>query len=268
MNAYEEKQEARRERLAARAEKARNEADNRATRAVNSVSGLQGEPIKIGHHSERKHRKLLEKSDNDMRKASELYRKAEKLENAADGVGGAGISSDDPEAVVKLERKVEKLERNQQFMKRANELHRKHGKPGPADDAGWLAIEEALGVEAGYFNAHRSLIARERWLGDKPFASFSLTNNNANIKRCKMRLEQIRKQWKAETAETIVNDGVKLIENVDENRIQIVFNGKPEVETRTLLKRNGFRWSPRNGAWQRHLNNAGRYAAKQVIASL
>lgn len=28
------------------------------------------------------------------------------------------------------------------------------------------------------------------------------------------------------------------------------------------------RWSPLSGAWQRHLNNAGRYAAKYVLDSL
>jgi hypothetical protein len=268
MNAYEAKQAARRERLEAKAASTRAEADARASRAFNSVRGLQGEPIKVGHHSERKHRNLLERSDNDMRKAGELYRHADKLESRADGVGRAGISSDDPEAVVKLERKVEALERNHAFMKRANELHWKNGKPGPANDAAWLAIEEQLGVEAGYFNSHRSLISRERWLGDKPFASFSLSNNNANIKHTKARLEEVRNLWQAETKALDVKEGVKLVENVEENRVQLIFDGKPEADTRALLKRHGFRWSPRNGAWQRHLNGNGIYAAKQVIAAL
>ena len=36
-------------------------------------------------------------------------------------------------------------------------------------------------------------------------------------------------------------------------------------ETRELLKRNGFRWSPRNSAWQRQLTANGKYAAHQVM---
>lgn len=48
----------------------------------------------------------------------------------------------------------------------------------------------------------------------------------------------------------------------------ILFPGKPDASVRDLLKANGFRWAPSEGAWQRHLNNGGRYAASRVIASL
>lgn len=50
--------------------------------------------------------------------------------------------------------------------------------------------------------------------------------------------------------------------------VQIVFDGKPEPEVRDLLKRNGFRWAPSQGAWQRQLNNNGIYAAKDVLKEL
>ena len=42
------------------------------------------------------------------------------------------------------------------------------------------------------------------------------------------------------------------------------FDGKPDEATRALLKANGFRWSPSQGAWQRMLNDNGRYAAQKV----
>jgi hypothetical protein len=35
-----------------------------------------------------------------------------------------------------------------------------------------------------------------------------------------------------------------------------------------LLKRHGFRWSPTAKAWQRHLNGAGRAAARFVLEAL
>lgn len=44
---------------------------------------------------------------------------------------------------------------------------------------------------------------------------------------------------------------------------------KPDAETRSILKSNGFRFAPsQNNAWQRHLNNNGRYALKRVIEIL
>lgn len=42
------------------------------------------------------------------------------------------------------------------------------------------------------------------------------------------------------------------------------FEGKPDEQTREVLKRNGFRWAPSQGAWQRQLTQNGKYAAAQV----
>lgn len=57
-------------------------------------------------------------------------------------------------------------------------------------------------------------------------------------------------------------------ENVEAMRIQLFFEGKPEPEVRDILKSNGFRWAPSVGAWQRQLNNNGKYAVKRVIREL
>ncbi len=53
--------------------------------------------------------------------------------------------------------------------------------------------------------------------------------------------------------------GVNLVQNVEANRVQLIFPGKPSADVRAELKARGFRWSPSEGAWQRHLNNAGIY---------
>ena len=50
-----------------------------------------------------------------------------------------------------------------------------------------------------------------------------------------------------------------------QNRLQILFDGKPDEETRAALKSNGFRWSPKNQAWQRQLTRNAEYAARQVL---
>ena len=45
----------------------------------------------------------------------------------------------------------------------------------------------------------------------------------------------------------------KVVENADAARLQIIFDDIPPAAARDLLKGNGFRWSPRAGAWQRQL---------------
>ena len=63
-------------------------------------------------------------------------------------------------------------------------------------------------------------------------------------------------------------DGYTYKEDQEIMRVQLIFPGKPDDETRDVLKHNGFHWSPRNGAWQRQLNDAGKYAAHRVMEFL
>ena len=85
------------------------------------------------------------------------------------------------------------------------------------------------------------------------FASFNLTNNNAAIKAAQERIIEIEKMHKVEEKEEEIN-GVKVIQNKEEMRLQLIFDGKPAQEMIDLLKSKGFKWSPRFGAWQRLLN--------------
>ncbi|PSL23489.1 hypothetical protein [Dyadobacter jiangsuensis] len=54
--------------------------------------------------------------------------------------------------------------------------------------------------------------------------------------------------------------GLEVVENYDEDRLQLIFDGKPTEEARSLLKKNGFRWSLRFSAWQRQLTDNARRA--------
>lgn len=62
--------------------------------------------------------------------------------------------------------------------------------------------------------------------------------------------------------------GVKLVHNTAIDRVQLVFPGKPDPETIRDLKSSAFRWSPREGAWQRQLTRNGIWAANGVLAAL
>ena len=54
--------------------------------------------------------------------------------------------------------------------------------------------------------------------------------------------------------------------NTAENRIQIFFDEKPDADLRTMLKGEGFRWAPSQGAWQRQLTDNAIRAAKRIKA--
>lgn len=63
-------------------------------------------------------------------------------------------------------------------------------------------------------------------------------------------------------------EGLKVVENTEAMRIQLIFDDKPSAEVRDVLKSYGFRWSPRYSTWQRHLNSNGKYAVKKVLEIL
>lgn len=60
-------------------------------------------------------------------------------------------------------------------------------------------------------------------------------------------------------------DGGTVVKNYSEDRLQILFDEKPDHETISNLKHNGFRWSPRFKAWQRQLTSNAFYACARVI---
>ena len=255
MNHYENKQEARRQRYLDLADSNETKSANAMKASHNATAGIPfGQPILVGHHSENRHRRALERSDNAMRRSIEADDKAAHYRSKAAGIGKAGISSDDPEAVAKLLEKIERAEKAQKFMKACNKIIRSKVK----DEAKILTLRaEGLGEAAA------TALLEPDFAGRIGFAAYQLQNNNANIRRMKQRVEVLQQQ-PTETTQTERN-GITVVENADENRIQLIFDGKPPAEVRSILKSQGFRWSRYNTAWQRHLNAAGRYAANYAL---
>lgn len=78
------------------------------------------------------------------------------------------------------------------------------------------------------------------------------------------------KKWNARKSESFYDknfsyDGVKIVNNETLDRLQIFFDTIPADDVRTDLKANGFRWSPREKAWQRQYNSNAIIAAKRVL---
>jgi hypothetical protein len=62
--------------------------------------------------------------------------------------------------------------------------------------------------------------------------------------------------------------GVRLVQNTTLDRIQLLFDGKPDPDTIRELRGEAFRWSPREGAWQRKNTNNGVQAAYRILRGL
>lgn len=167
------------------------------------------------------------------------------------------ISSDDKNALQLLKDKLEKLTAAQSQMKQCNKII-KSVKTNREQK-----IEQLKGVFGPMFDAEKLFIPD--CFGNIGFASFSLTNNNATIKATEDRIKQLEMASNRKTREITTIEGIKMVENAEENRVQFFFNGKPEQSIIDLMKSNGFKWSPTQGCWQRLWNNNAIYAINHYI---
>lgn len=113
MNTYEEKQEHKRQRLLQKAAVARQKSGDILTVAQKRHAvflGSGGQPILRGHYSEQKHLNTQKQLDASFNRATKELEKADWYEEKAKSVGKGGISSDDPDAITKLEVKVAELQ--------------------------------------------------------------------------------------------------------------------------------------------------------------
>ena len=162
------------------------------------------------------------------------------------------ISADDPDAIEKLKAKRDQLQELQDRMKAVNAYYRKHK---TLDGCPQLSPEQIERLKANMAQGHRA--------GDKPFLPWQLSNNNAEIRRLTARIEQLTKQRETSYVGWEF-DGGTVEANQEENRLQIFFDEKPDEETRSVLKSNGFHWSPSAGAWQRQLSDRTIWAADRI----
>ena len=88
---------------------------------------MDGQPILVGHHPEKRHRRQIARMHNHCRVGFARLREAEELALRAGAVGSGGISSDDPDAPDKLRQKVAELQARRDRMKQVNAHWRKHG---------------------------------------------------------------------------------------------------------------------------------------------
>jgi prefoldin subunit 5 len=235
----------RRERLEAKLEKRRAWALSRhadTARRFNTAHKLTegipfGQPILVGHHSEKRHRRTLEKADNAMRKGCESADMAKHHEGKADGLERQlerSIFSDDPDALESLEARIKELEERRERKKKINALYRK----GNADGL------KALGIDLEKLRESLNAPGVMSWCRT-PFPAYELQNLGGNITRLRKRIVEVKRRQAITEAAEAAPSGV-LVQGTGEY-VRVTFADKPSRSTIDALKQAGFRWGA--GSW-------------------
>lgn len=236
---YRERMERRAERLRewAGKQRAKASASFEAARTDEAKTGIPfGQPVLIGHHSARRHIRVLERAEAAGMRGLAHYRKAEDQASRASGIElqlERAIFSDDPDAVEALEAKLAGLEAERDAIKALNAKCRK------GDEAAIAKAREVC-----------------RHTADDPrrgFPAYKLRNLGGEITRCRKRIEEVkRRQAKTAAAEAAPN-GVLLIARPGyggKMYCSVTFAEKPERAIIDAL-RPKFTWGA--GSWSGEL---------------
>lgn len=176
----------------AKAERLREWAEQREQKATASYERSReigdripfGQPILVGHHSEKGHRRDISRIDSAMRVSVENSAKADNMRSRADNIerqARAAIYSDDHDATEQLAAKIAKLESRRDRIKAYN----KTCKPGqPHGDLSLL-------TEAEQREHLATMRAVPYQCKNGRIPSYALTNMGATIRSAQKRLESL-----------------------------------------------------------------------------
>jgi hypothetical protein len=234
----------RRERLENKLEKRLEWADKAETRseALSNQSHQMmsiipmGQPILVGHHSEKRDRNYRNRAWNKMGKAVEQGKLADHHQSAAAGIEHAlenSIFSDDSDAVEALEKRIAAREAERERMKLINKLYKKSDSEGlKALGIDLEALKKRLAEAGGYW-------------GKAPHLPYELSNLGGRITADKKRLEAVKTRQRR-TAEAEAAPGGMVIKTGN-GYAQVTFAEKPAREILDALRGAGFHWS--GGSW-------------------
>ena len=226
--------DARVDRLRERAAKLREESSGRARRSLQGLPD-NGQPILVGHHSERRHRAAIDRAHANMGKALELQAEAERAESRADAAASStAISSDDPDALAKLRAKLVEMEAERERYKAYNRQARKE--------------------------------KREQ------LPAYKLTNLGANIRRVQQRIKELEQALDREPPADVECGAWSCTWDRDDNRIR-VYSPRPASQDERhgraqMFKSAGFVWSRANSAWQRQATIDGWHKAVALVEKM
>lgn len=251
----------RRERLERKVEKRREWAEKAEQRSAQRFEAARvvadgiplGQPILVGHHSEKRHRRDIARIDSNMGKGVEEQKLAQHHEGKAAGLEhqlDTSIYSDDPDAVEQLTAKAEALEAEADRMAAANKAFRKL-------KAGDHATRLAEMVRSGVLTQAQAVEVAHTWRlcpyhAGTLYPSYSMSYARANARRCRERIKTIearaRKQAEADAAPGgVVVKRLPPCEYSGRVYAVVTFAEKPAREILAALKAAGYYWG--NGSW-------------------
>lgn len=211
-----------------------------------------------GNYNMKKHNRQMAREDS----LWEEYRQIEAILDKIRSVGTGPIDLADSHAREMLTERLNSQRQMLEDAKTANAYYRKHktleGCPGLSEkNRAWLTRPGVFASGDG------SPISQY----GSPFPAYELASIRGKIERTEQRLAELdrREQQAAEPQTGTAFDGGQIVRNIDLNRLQILFDAIPDADTRAALKQKGFRWSPKNQAWQRQLTDNAERAARQVL---
>ncbi|EAR15456.1 ArdC family protein [Robiginitalea biformata] len=223
------------------------------------IAGPSNFPVRRAEKANSRYRTAVEKFDAS-------WKKGMKKINAL-LYPTAAIRSGEKDTVELLTKKLRALEKVRDIQNAFNkEMHREGASPEERraylDNSGITAlIADAFPGKSGWFQQSR---IEEAVQGGKLVVNMYLSKK---IRDLKDRLAGEARRSKNLDAQKREEDfeGGRIIRNREANRLQIEFDGKPGEELRTRLKKEGWRWSPRNGVWQRQLTNMAVASANRIL---
>ncbi len=220
--------------------KAKTRSDRHFNAARESTAMIpMGQPILVGHHSEKRHRAVLKRSDRNMQAGHETAELAKHHASRADGIASqlaSSIFSDDVDAIEALETRIAEREAERARWKAYNVSCRK-GKPDPT----LLDDEQKEGLSSIVHHAPYQLHKN----GAAP--AYVSANLSGNIRSDRERIKTIRRR--AERAQSAADAGGVLIKedsapagSCGHGYCSVTFAEKPERETLQALKAADFSW--------------------------
>lgn len=202
----------------------------------------------------KKNRQIAAFDDN-----REFFNETQKLLDKIKSIsnGSELIKSSDEDCIERLEYKLETLKALQEKMKAVNAALRKKD-----IEEGNLDL-----MELGYTEDDIKKIRTPDFAGRIGYPAYMLQNNNQEIHRVEERINSL-KEIKENGIIEEETENYTYREDSEIMRIQFIFEDKPDEETRNILKNNGFKWAPSQGAWQRQLTLNGKHAARRVKEAL
>lgn len=222
----------------------RREASNAAFASARNTAGNipLGQPILIGHHSERRMRGLYDGLARKMDAGCESAKIADLHASKAAGIReqlNRSIFSDDPDAVEALQARIAELEEKQEKMRAANKICRNTKTTETEKSEALRELFHRISDESIREMLHPT------YSYEKPgFPAYALSNNSGNIARLKKRIIEVEhRNALAEKAEA--SGGVAI--TGDAEYVTVTFAEKPSYDVIRELKDAGFRWG--GGSW-------------------